>query len=67
MRCSRLLEEHAQFHLAAAQVARMALEGQRQEALTQLQGGDYARISNRVIATLGELYLKRREFGMDCA
>jgi hypothetical protein len=62
---TRLLEEHAQFHLAAAQVARMALEGQRQEALTQLQGGDYARISNRVIATLGELYLKRREFGMD--
>ena len=28
-------------------------------------GGDYARVSNQVIGTLGELYLKRREFGMD--
>lgn len=62
---TRLLEDHAQFHLAAAQVAKMALEGQSKDALAQLQGGDYARISNRVIATLGELYLKRREFGMD--
>lgn len=62
---TRLLEDHAQFHLAAAEVAKMALEGKSKDALTQLQGGDYARISNRVIATLGELYLKRREFGMN--
>jgi hypothetical protein len=42
------------------------LANQRQEALQQLQGGgEYARISNQVIGTLGELYLKRREFGMD--
>jgi hypothetical protein len=61
----RLMQDHAQFHLAAAEVARMSLAGQREEALAQLQGGEYARISNRVIGTLGELYLKRREFGME--
>ncbi|CDW93492.1 MULTISPECIES: CZB domain-containing protein [unclassified Thiomonas] len=63
---TRLFEEHAAFHRVAADVARQALANQRQEALQQLQGGgEYARISNQVIGTLGDLYLKRREFGMD--
>ncbi len=62
---TRLFDEHAAFHRAAAGVARQALANQQKEALQQLQGGEYARISNRVIGTLGELYLKRREFGMD--
>lgn len=63
---TQLLEEHAAFHRAAADVARLALAGQQKEALQQLQGGgDFARISNQVIGTLGELYIKRREFGMD--
>ena len=62
---TRLLDEHAQFHQTAAQVARLALQGNTQDALPLMRGGDYARISNRVIGTLGELYLKRREFGME--
>ncbi|MGE0073376.1 MAG: CZB domain-containing protein [Thiomonas sp.] len=62
---TRLLDEHATFHRAAAEVARLAQSGQRDDALRQIQGGEYTRISNQVIATLGELYLKRREFGMD--
>ncbi len=62
---TRLLDEHAAFHRAAAEVARLALDAQQKQALQLLQGGDYARISNKVIGTLGELYLKRREFGMD--
>lgn len=61
---TRLLEDHAAFHRAAAEVAQQALAEQKEDALRHLQGGDYARISNRVIGTLGELYLKRREFGM---
>jgi hypothetical protein len=61
---SRLLSEHAQFHQAASSVAQMTLAGRRDEALTQLRGGEYSRVSNRVIGTLGELYLKRREFGL---
>jgi hypothetical protein len=63
---TRLLEEHSAFHRAAAKVVQQALDGQTQDALRQLQGsGDYNRISNQVIATLGELYLKRSEFGME--
>ena len=63
---TRLFEEHAAFHRVAADVVRQALANQQKEALQQLQGGgDYARISNQVIGTLGELYLKRREFGME--
>lgn len=62
---SRLIEQHADFHRAAAQVARLAQADQRREALQQLQGGDYARISNQVIGALGELYLRRGEFGME--
>ena len=63
---TRLLDEHAAFHQVAASVVQQAMAEQQKEALQQLQGGgDYTRISNQVIATLGELYLKRREFGMD--
>jgi len=63
---TRLLDEHAAFHREAARVAQLAMAQQQKEALEQLQGGgDYVRISNQVIGTLGELYLKRREFGMD--
>lgn len=62
---TRLLEQHAEFHRAAAHVARQAQSDRQKEALQQLQGGDYARISNQVIGTLGELYLKRGEFGME--
>ena len=62
---TRLIEQHAEFHRAAATVARQAQADQRSEALQQLQGGDYARVSNQVIGTLGELYLRRHEFGMD--
>lgn len=63
---TRLLEEHAAFHRVAAGVVEQAMADQQKEALQQLQaGGEYARISNQVIGTLGELYLKRREFGMD--
>ncbi|MBN2692589.1 MAG: CZB domain-containing protein [Burkholderiaceae bacterium] len=61
---TRLLEDHAAFHLCAASVARQAMANQTKEALQQLQGGEYARTSNKVIGTLGELYLKRKEFGM---
>ena len=46
-------------------MARQAQSDRQKEALQQLQGGDYARISNQVIGTLGELYLKRGEFGME--
>lgn len=63
---TRLFDEHAAFHQVAAGVVEQAMAHQQKEALQQLQsGGDYARISNQVIGTLGELYLKRREFGMD--
>lgn len=62
---TRLLQDHAAFHRAAADVARQAQSNQQKEALQQLQGGVYARISNQVIGTLGELYLKRGEFGME--
>ncbi|WP_079417594.1 CZB domain-containing protein [Thiomonas intermedia] len=63
---TRLFDEHAAFHRVAAGVVQQAMTHQQKEALQQLQaGGDYARISNQVIGTLGELYLKRREFGMD--
>ena len=63
---TRLLEEHAAFHQVAARVAQQAMDNHQKEAMQQMQaGGDYARISNQVISTLGELYLKRREFGMD--
>jgi hypothetical protein len=51
--------------MEAAHVARLALDGRRDEALALLQGGTYAQLSNKVIGTLGELYLKRRQFGMD--
>ncbi len=62
---TRLLAEHAAFHRTAAEVAQLAQSKQQDEALKRLQGGEYTRISNQVIGTLGELYLKRREFGMD--
>lgn len=63
---TRLLEEHAAFHQVAASVAQQAMDNHQKEAMQQMQaGGDYARVSNQVIGTLGELYLKRREFGMD--
>lgn len=62
---ARLLADHARFHLAAAEVARKAQSGQIEEALRMMQGGEYSQVSQRVIAELGELYLKRREFGMD--
>lgn len=62
---TRLFEEHAAFHRVAAGVVQQALDDHQKEALQQLQGsGDYTRISNQVIGTLGELYLKRKEFGM---
>lgn len=62
---TRLLDDHAAFHVTAATVVRKAQSDQQDDALRQLQGGDYAKISNRVIGALGELYLKRREFGME--
>lgn len=61
---TRLIEAHAAFHWEAAQTASLALAGERAQALQGLQGGAYARASNEVIGTLGELYLKRQEFGM---
>lgn len=61
---SRLMQEHAEFHRVAASTVELSLQGRKDEALKNIQGGPYSRISNKVIGTLGELYLKRKEFGM---
>lgn len=63
---SRLVTEHAVFHQLAAHTVTTAQAGHRDEALHSLEPGTpYAAACNRMIATLGELYLKRKDFGPD--
>lgn len=53
----RLIDEHAQFHQAAAEVVALAQNGQREQALRTVTQGEFARQSAKVVAALSELYL----------
>jgi len=53
----RLIDEHAQFHQAAAKVVTLAQNGQREQALRAVTQGEFARQSAKVVASLSELYL----------
>lgn len=54
---SRLMDEHAEFHLQAADVLRQAQAGDADGAMASLTRGACARASRQLIATLTELHL----------
>lgn len=59
----QLQREHAEFHRLAAEVIRLAQQGQRQQALEALRtDAPYNRTSHRVTKLLGRIYLDLSEF-----
>lgn len=57
----RLIEDHAQFHHAAAKVAEQVQAGQRQLAMQDITRGEFARQSAKVVGSLSELFLAMTE------
>jgi hypothetical protein len=55
---TRLIEEHAEFHRQAGEVVQLTDAGLQDAALKRLTHGDYARASNKIIASLSQLYLQ---------
>ena len=57
----RLIEDHAQFHRVAADVALQAQRGQREQALQAITRGEFAKQSAKVVGTLSEMFLALTE------
>jgi hypothetical protein len=52
---------HTRFHQCAGDVLTMATRGQRDEALTMLEEGEYARASDDITTALVDLFAQRRQ------
>lgn len=52
-----LREQHALLHRAAADIVRLADDGQREAALQQLRHGEFSQASHATVAHLSELFL----------
>lgn len=53
-----LKDEHAKFHKCAAEIIKKADAGKKDEALADINTGDYAKVSNLVVQKIGALRLK---------